>query len=85
MSKIPEPTPILNRLRAASALPALIEAGLRDSKLAKERAALMAEFCLWAVETAPDNDPVTEPLVNEIKDGLKRVRALLESETETPA
>lgn len=79
MPKIPEPTPILNRLRAASALPALIESGLRDSKLAKERAALMAEFCLWAQETAPKDDPVAAGLVREIEDGLVRVRALLET------
>ena len=79
MSKIPEPTPILNRLRAAAALPALIESGLRDSKLAKERAALMAEFCLWAQETAPKDDPVAAGLVREIEDGLARVKTLLET------
>ena len=43
-------TPEFNRLRAAAALIPIIEAGLADSKLSVERAALMALFCEWAMQ-----------------------------------
>lgn len=77
MSKQLSPTtPELNRLRAAAALIPIIESGLADSKLTRERASLMAAFCEWTTEK-PGNDPEAEKLSSKIKDGLSRLQARL--------
>jgi hypothetical protein len=73
---IPAATPALNRLRAAAALIPIIESGLADSKIAHDRAALMAAFCEWATECAPTNSE-EEKLIARIKDGLERLAAVL--------
>ncbi len=75
---IPPPTPEINRLRAAAALIPIIETGLADSKLSVERAALMASFCEWAVQSVPD-DPDAVKLAETVTIGLKRIRMALSS------
>ena len=78
MSKIPEPTPALNRLRAAAGLIPLIEDGLRQSKITAEKAALMSEFCSWAAQQATEGGgPEALRLGDDIKAGLARLRTLL--------
>ncbi len=76
--QIPPATPQINRLRAAAALIPIIEAGLADSKLSVERAALMASFCEWAVENVPD-DPDMVKLAQTVGNGLKRIEMALSS------
>ncbi len=77
MSKISSPTPELNRLRAAAVLIPLIEDGLRDSKIDPEHAALMAEFCLWAVNQKLEGNPEASRLAGDIEQGLERLKAQL--------
>ena len=77
MSKIPESTPALNRLRAAAGLIPLIEDGLRQSKITAEKASLMAEFCSWATQQATEGGPEALRLADDIKSGLERLKALL--------
>ena len=77
MSKIPEPTPALNRLRAAAGLIPLIEDGLRQSKITAEKASLMAEFCSWAAQQATESGPEALRLGDNIKAGLERLKTLL--------
>ncbi|WP_407277565.1 hypothetical protein U5817_12935 [Aromatoleum evansii] len=78
MSKIPESTPALNRLRAAAGLIPLIEDGLRQSKITGEKASLMAEFCSWAAQQATEGGPPEAlRLADDIKSGLERLKALL--------
>ena len=77
MSKIPEPTPALNRLRAAAGLIPLIEDGLRQSKITAEKASLMAEFCSWAAQHATEGGPEALRLADDIKVGLGRLKTLL--------
>ena len=77
MSKIPESTPALNRLRAAAGLIPLIEDGLRQSKITGEKASLMAEFCSWAPQQATEGGPEALRLADDIKSGLERLKALL--------
>lgn len=77
MPKIPEPTPSLNRLRAAAGLLPMIESGLADSKLSRDRAALMADFCSWAVSSEFQGEPEAERLAADVREGLDRVSALL--------
>ena len=73
MSKqIPPATPELNRLRAAAGLIPIIEAGLTDSKLSAERAALMASFCEWTTEKR-STDPNVIKLAESVDEGLKRI------------
>lgn len=69
-------TPETNRLRAAAALIPIIEAGLIDSKLSVERAALMASFCEWTTETLSD-DPESIRLAEAVGSGLKRIKMAL--------
>lgn len=79
MSKqIPPPSPEINRLRAAAALIPIIEAGLSDSKLSAERAALMASFCEWTIEQ-PSDDPNVVKLAETVGSGLKRIKMALSS------
>ena len=73
---IPSATPELNRLRPAAALIPIIEAGLIDSKLPIERAALMASFCEWATESLSD-DPEAVRLAETVTSGLKRIKMAL--------
>lgn len=73
---IPPPTPEINRLRAAAALIPIIEAGLVDSKLSAERAALMAAFCEWTTEK-PGDDPEAAKLATKVRDGLERLKVAL--------
>ena len=70
-------SPALNRLRAAAGLLPLIESGLRDGKISRDRAGLMAEFCSWAAtETIPDSSEAS--ILNlEISQGLNRLRMLI--------
>jgi len=77
MSKISPSTPELNRLRAAAGLIPLIEDGLRDSKIDPERAALMAEFCLWAVSQKLEGEPEASRLIGDIERGLERIKTQL--------
>jgi hypothetical protein len=77
MSKqIPPSAPEIIRLRAAAALIPIIESGLADSKLSMARAALMASFCEWTVET-PCDDPHVVKLAETVGNGLKRVKMAL--------
>jgi hypothetical protein len=79
MSKQISPsTPEINRLRAAAALIPIIEAGLADSKLSVERAALMASFCEWTMGM-PGNDAEASRLLKSIGRGLERIRVALSS------
>jgi hypothetical protein len=71
--KLPLSTPAINRLRAAAALIPIIESGLAESRLSAERAALMASFCEWAVES-PIGDPAALRLVESIGTGLRRIK-----------
>lgn len=66
-------TPELNRLRAAAGLIPIIESGLLDRKLTTQRAALMATFCEWAAEFAP-NDEEGVRLAETVVNGLERLR-----------
>lgn len=75
---IPPSTPEINRLRAAAALIPIIESGLLESKLSIKRAALMASFCEWTTENAPD-DPDAAKLAQRVQDGLKRIKVALSS------
>lgn len=77
MSKIPEPTPALNRLRAAAGLIPLIEDGLRHSKITAEKASLMSEFCSWAAQQGTEGGPDALRLGDDIKAGLERLKTLL--------
>lgn len=67
----------LNRLRAAAGLIPIIESGLARSQLSSDRAALMCEFCSWALEYDTAGDKVSEKLVQEISEGLERIRSIL--------
>ena len=78
LKKIPRSTPEINRLRAAAALIPIIESGLVASKISIERAAFMASFCEWTVES-PSIDPHAVKLAAAIGTGLKRVKAVLAS------
>jgi hypothetical protein len=75
--KIADPTPELNRLRAAAALIPLIECGLNDGKILADRAALMSEFCAWALAHKNEAGSDGEPFAVEIRDGLDRLGTLL--------
>ena len=78
MSKsIPDPSPELNRLRAAAGLIPIIESGLSDSKLSKDRAIKMTKFCTWVLEVEPKNDE--EARLSEIViSGLGRLMVQLD-------
>ena len=79
MSKeIPPATPELICLRAAAGLIPIIEAGLTDSKLSVERAALMASFCEWTTEKRA-TDPEAIKLAESVDEGLKRIKVALTS------
>jgi hypothetical protein len=67
----------LNRLRAAASLLPQIEAGLADGKISREKAALSAEFCTWAVTEADPGCQEGEDLARKIGDGLERLRERL--------
>jgi hypothetical protein len=75
--KIAATTPELNRLRAAAALIPLIESGIKDNKISADRAALMSEFCAWALAHKSKAGPDGELFVAEIQSGLDHLRALL--------
>lgn len=66
----------LNRLRAAAALLPQIEAGYADGKISREKAALSAEFCQWALSEAP-SDAESTRLAELIGAGLKNLDAAL--------
>ncbi len=78
MPRLPNPSPSINRLRAAAGLLPIIESGLTTSKLARDRAALMAEFCLWSIPPAASGDPEIDRLADEVRAGLARVTLLLD-------
>jgi len=63
-------------LRAAAGLIPIIEAGLIDSKLSVERAALMASFCEWTTEKR-SADPEAIKLAGSVDEGLKRIKMAL--------
>lgn len=66
------------RLRAAAALLPQIEAGLSDGKISREKAALGAEFCSWAVAEISDTDPAEDSkLAKSVREGLSRLEAAL--------
>jgi hypothetical protein len=68
----------LNRLRAAIGLIPIIESGLNRSTISPEKAALMSEFCAWALEhSIVDNHDVAR-MTSELKEGLVRVGQLLD-------
>lgn len=77
MPKAPSTGHALNRLRAAVALVPIIESGLNDSKIDRERAALMASFCSWAAQHGIENDPEASRLTTELEAGLDRLTTLL--------
>ena len=77
MPKIPDASPALNRLRAAVALVPIIESGVADGKLDRERAALMAEFCGWAAQHGLKDDREAARLGAELESGLNRLKTLL--------
>lgn len=70
---LPEPSPQLNRLRAAAALVPIIESGMADGKLSVERAALLASFCEWASQIEPSNEGEIR-LQERIREGLQRLK-----------
>lgn len=67
----------LNRLRAAASLILIIEAGLKDGKLANERAALMCEFCAWAAGHGEGLGQEGEKLTTLAKNSIGRLPAKL--------
>jgi len=75
-NQIPPSTPEINRLRAAAALIPIIEAGLIDSKLSVERAALMASFCEWSTAKLSE-DAEAVRLAETVTSGLKRIKSVL--------
>lgn len=79
MPKLSDPSPELNRLRAAAGLIPLIEDGLRVGKITPEKAALMAEFCGWALSHGIKNDAEASRLAGEIQSGLARLKIVLQS------
>ena len=79
MPRVPNPSPSINRLRAAAGLIPIIESGLTTSKLARDRAALMAAFCQWSVPSLPSGDPQIHRLADEVKTGLARVTSMLDT------
>lgn len=66
----------LNRLRAAAALLPQIRAGYADGKIGREKAALSAEFCLWALSDIP-SDAESAKLAGQIKSGLETLESSL--------
>ena len=70
------PSATLNRLRAVAALVPIIQSGLADSKLSRDRANQMANFIEWAANSTPEND-VEQRLVNELNAGLSSLKATL--------
>lgn len=75
----PPPTPERNRLRAAAALIPIIESGLDDGKLAKDKARQMIGFCEWSMTSeAADQDEIDLKAV--IRDGLIRLQGRLSTE-----
>ena len=76
LKQIPPSTPAINRLRAAAALIPIIESGLLESKLSVERAALMASFCEWTIDT-PSDGPEAVKLAETVGSGLKRIKMAL--------
>lgn len=78
-SKVLAPSAPLNRLRAAAALLPQIESGLRDGKIAREKAALSAEFCRWALDNAAEAGPDGDPFAKSLESGLESLRRALES------
>jgi hypothetical protein len=69
---IPDPSPELNRLRAAAALIPIIETGLNGSRLSSKRVAMMKEFCEWAAAQSPQCSEGSK-LKESILGGLKRL------------
>ena len=78
MSKTPVPTPQLNRLRAASALIPIIQSGLANAKLSRDRAVQMTQFVEWTTHCTPE-DATEQALVAEVTAGLHRLQATLAS------
>ena len=78
MSKSPAPTPQLNRLRAAAALIPIIQSGLANAKLSRDRAAQMTQFVEWTTHCTPE-DATEQALVEEVSEGLHDLKATLES------
>lgn len=78
-SKVPAPSAALNRLRAAAGLLPQIEAGLRDGKIAREKAAISAEFCQWALDNAAEAGPDGEPFAKLLDEGLESLRRVLDA------
>jgi predicted oxidoreductase (fatty acid repression mutant protein) len=75
---IPEPTPQLNRLRAAAGLIPIIEDGSVLRSLSQERASIMATFCAWAYDQA-SAEANAQALAQTIQEGLERIEARLAS------
>lgn len=73
----------LNRLQAAAGLIPIIESGLARSQLSSDQAALMCEFCAWALGHDTTGDKVSEKLVQEIREGLERIWSTLSHSPES--
>ena len=78
MSKLSATSASLNRLRANPELIPLIEPELASNRMTRDRAALMAKFCAWTTQGAPDA-PEGERIIKVIATGLERVSGLLEA------
>ena len=77
MPKISTPSsPTFSRLNAAAALIPVIQSGLADTKLSRERAASMTAFIEWATTTVPENS-AEQKLLHELTAGLESLKAAL--------
>ncbi len=72
------PSTALNRLRAAAGLLPQIMAGLADGKITVEKAALSAEFCLWALDGADQAGPEGSDCAKSLRQGLETLSGMLE-------
>ena len=85
MPKLPFSAPNLNRLRAAAGLIPLIEDGLQTSKIAPDKASMMAAFCSWALLGVEQYSPEADKLTADIQQGLDRIRTHLSLAETEPA
>ena len=77
MPKISTPSsPTFSRLNAAAALIPVIQSGLADTKLSRERAASMTAFIEWVTTTEPENS-AEQKLLDELTAGLESLKAAL--------
>lgn len=77
MPKISTPSsPTFSLLNAAAELIPVIQSGLADTKLSRERAASMAAFIEWATTSEPENS-AEQKLLDELTAGLESLKAAL--------